>query len=112
MVTFFRKLAELQKSQPSKLETFFSTHPNPAERAANVSREIGLLPRLGDLITNTGEFQGRQAETRQPAQTSSIQALALVFLAARRFTVRKVKLGSVATGRFQCRGFRVRLPSQ
>jgi len=58
MVTFFRKLAELQKSQPSKLETFFSTHPNPAERAANVSREIGLLPRLGDLITNTSEFQG------------------------------------------------------
>ena len=58
MVTFFAKLAELQKSQPSKLETFFSTHPNPAERARNVSREIGSLPRLGDLITNTNEFQG------------------------------------------------------
>jgi predicted Zn-dependent protease len=57
MVTFFEKLGDLRKSQPSKLETFFSTHPNPTERASNISREIRLLPRRGGLRTNTPEFQ-------------------------------------------------------
>jgi predicted Zn-dependent protease len=58
MLTFFRKLGELQKSQPGQLETFFSTHPNLAERVGNVSREIRSLPHRSDLITDTPEFQG------------------------------------------------------
>jgi predicted Zn-dependent protease len=57
MVTFFEKLEHLRKSEPSKLDTFFSTHPNPAERVANVSKEIRSLPRTGNLITNTRDFE-------------------------------------------------------
>jgi beta-barrel assembly-enhancing protease len=58
MLTFFRKLGEVQKSQPGQLETFFSTHPNLAERVGNVSREIRSLPHRRDLITDTPEFLG------------------------------------------------------
>jgi predicted Zn-dependent protease len=57
MVSFFEKLGDLRKRQPNKLETFFSTHPDPSERAANVSGEIRRLSRHGDLVVNTREFQ-------------------------------------------------------
>jgi beta-barrel assembly-enhancing protease len=57
MVTFFEKLGELRKSQPSKLTTFFSTHPDPTERASNVSGEIRSLTRRKELVTNTRDFQ-------------------------------------------------------
>ena len=57
MVTFFEKLEHLRKSEPSKLDTFFSTHPNPAERVANVSKEIRSLPRTGNLVTDTRDFE-------------------------------------------------------
>src|SRR5215831_13455259 len=56
MVTFFEKLEQLRKTEPSKLETFFSTHPNPAERVANVSQEIQSFSRKQDLKVNDPRF--------------------------------------------------------
>jgi beta-barrel assembly-enhancing protease len=56
MVTFFGKLEQLRKTEPSKLETFFSTHPNPAERVSNVSQEIQSFPRKQGLKLNDPRF--------------------------------------------------------
>lgn len=44
MMTFFEKLREVQKSEPSKVEQFFATHPSVNERIENVSKEIGSFP--------------------------------------------------------------------
>ena len=56
MVTFFEKLEHIRKSEPSKLETFFSTHPSPSERVANVSHEIRAFPSKGNLKTDDPDF--------------------------------------------------------
>ncbi|HSB16375.1 MAG TPA: M48 family metallopeptidase [Bryobacteraceae bacterium] len=44
MVSFFNKLAGLQKSQPNAVLKFFSSHPSPAERSSNVSNLIASYP--------------------------------------------------------------------
>jgi predicted Zn-dependent protease len=56
MVTFFEKLEQLRKTEPGKLETFFSTHPNPAERVSNVSHEIQSFPRKQNLKIDDPRF--------------------------------------------------------
>ncbi|PYV43408.1 MAG: peptidase M48 [Acidobacteria bacterium] len=56
MVTFFEKLEHLRQSEPRKLETFFSTHPSPSERVANVSHEIRAFPRKENLKTDSPDF--------------------------------------------------------
>jgi Zn-dependent protease with chaperone function len=55
MVTLFQKLAEVQKSQPNVVQQFFSSHPSPEERAANIN---DLLPTLAkhDYRTASEEF--------------------------------------------------------
>ncbi|MEW5975615.1 MAG: M48 family metallopeptidase [Acidobacteriota bacterium] len=57
MVTFFQKLDKLRKSQPGTLETFFSTHPSPSERVANVSGEIRSLSGTQSLRRDSAEFR-------------------------------------------------------
>jgi predicted Zn-dependent protease len=56
MVTFFEKLEQLRKTEPNKLETFFSTHPSSAERVSNVSQEIQSFPRKQGLKVNDPRF--------------------------------------------------------
>jgi predicted Zn-dependent protease len=56
MVSFFEKLEQLRKTEPGKLETFFSTHPNPAERVSNVSHEIQSFPRKQNLKVDDPRF--------------------------------------------------------
>lgn len=40
MVSFFDKLASLQRTQPNVVQKFFSSHPSPAERSHNVADMI------------------------------------------------------------------------
>jgi len=44
MITFFEKLAALGKSHPNAIESFFSTHPQPDERAHNLTALIASFP--------------------------------------------------------------------
>jgi Zn-dependent protease with chaperone function len=57
MVSFFDKLAGLQKSQPNVVQKFFSSHPSPAERSQNVSDLIAALPAASELPADSPEFQ-------------------------------------------------------
>lgn len=43
MARFFEKLRKESGSDPGKMEQFFSSHPAPADRAARVKKEVGLL---------------------------------------------------------------------
>ncbi len=54
MVTFFDKLAAMRQGETSKVETFFSSHPDPQERAQNVD----------DLIASFGSLRGLRIDTR------------------------------------------------
>lgn len=55
MVSLFQRMEQLQRHQPSRFETFFSTHPSLSERQQNISQ----LLRSSDsrLSSNSAEFQ-------------------------------------------------------
>jgi beta-barrel assembly-enhancing protease len=57
MITFFEKLEQKSKASPSKLQLFFSTHPNSAERVANISKQMKALPARQKPIVTTSEFK-------------------------------------------------------
>jgi len=63
---FFEKLMSLEHSQPSKLESWFATHPGTQERVANVRAEIAATPGTNNsrLVTDTREFQNFRARVR------------------------------------------------
>lgn len=57
MITFFEKLEKQSKTSPSKLQLFFSTHPNTAERVENISKQMKELPPRKNAIVTTSEFK-------------------------------------------------------
>jgi predicted Zn-dependent protease len=63
---FFQKLLEQQKSQPSVVEAFFSTHPTDASRVAATRKQIAALhiPADRKLMRDTPEFHVIQARVR------------------------------------------------
>ncbi|MDZ7260916.1 MAG: M48 family metallopeptidase [candidate division KSB1 bacterium] len=65
LLTFFQKLQALSKSEPSKLEVLFSTHPPTSERINRVQAEINQLPSKPSLIKDDPEFQKIKAKLLQ-----------------------------------------------
>lgn len=62
MISFFDKLAALQKGSPNAVMKFFSSHPSPSERAQNLSDLVAELPAPPDLSAEPAEF--RNVRTR------------------------------------------------
>jgi predicted Zn-dependent protease len=60
--SFFQKLLELQKQQPTAVEAFFATHPTDASRVAATRKQIGALPRAPQAVLrrDTPEFHAIQ----------------------------------------------------
>ncbi len=56
MVTLFDKLAQMRQSRPNAVEAFFSSHPDPAERAENVNDLIASFPNRSNLRRNSADF--------------------------------------------------------
>lgn len=56
--SFFQKLLELQRRQPTEVEAFFSTHPTDASRVAATRKQIAALPRAPERVLrrDTPEF--------------------------------------------------------
>jgi len=85
MVSFFDKLAGLQKSQPNAVQKFFSSHPSPAERADNVSTLISGYPATSKLVDDTPAFHDvktRLAALPRP-EVEAAKAAAAIAAAAR-----------------------------
>lgn len=57
MLTFFEKLEKQNQTSPGKLELFFSTHPNPAERVVNISKQIQEITVAPNATVNTNNFK-------------------------------------------------------
>lgn len=64
--SFFQKLLELQKQQPTAVEAFFSTHPTDQSRVDATRKEIAGLPTRGNqaLRTDSPEFHTIQQRVR------------------------------------------------
>jgi predicted Zn-dependent protease len=56
MMTFFEKLAALGKRHPNAIESFFSTHPKPDERAHNITELIASFPADETLREDSERF--------------------------------------------------------
>ena len=54
---FFETMRSLQRSEPSALQKFLSTHPMPNERVLNVRNQISKLPPKSGLRTDSSRFQ-------------------------------------------------------
>jgi len=63
---FFEKLMSLERSQPSKIESWFATHPGSQERVTATRAEIAQTPGANNprLVTDTREFQNFRARVR------------------------------------------------
>lgn len=57
MASMFRELLEHQKSQPSRVEAFFSTHPTTEERVREAERRAAQLGTRSAAITDEPQFQ-------------------------------------------------------
>lgn len=57
MVTFFQKLAAVGRQEPSKIATFFSTHPQTPDRIKDIQAEIAKYPPKSWLPESTEEFR-------------------------------------------------------
>jgi len=57
MVTMFQTLLANQRSNPSRVEKFFATHPTTESRIRDVESQIAKLPQRTGLITDEAEFQ-------------------------------------------------------
>ncbi len=56
LLTFFQKLLDMQKRQPSTVEQWFATHPTAQDRIADVRRLLQKYPQSGQLQTNSQAF--------------------------------------------------------
>jgi Zn-dependent protease with chaperone function len=56
-VTFLEKLEARQGRDPTGIGAFFSTHPSPVQRRANVGGLIAQLPSRPDALQDTRRFQ-------------------------------------------------------
>lgn len=54
---FFETMRSLQRSEPSALQKFLSTHPMPNERVLNVRNQISKLPPKSGLRADSSRFQ-------------------------------------------------------
>lgn len=55
-ITFFEKLKQEEKSQPSRLAGWFRTHPSTEDRIVAALDEQRFLPEKENYIVNTSEF--------------------------------------------------------
>jgi Zn-dependent protease with chaperone function len=74
MVDFFEILASEQDRNPGKVAQFFSSHPAPANRAANINEEIELLD--VNPIRPIGGFAQVQSELERMRPAASMQQIA------------------------------------
>ena len=85
MVSFFEKLAGLQKSQPNAVLKFFSSHPSPAERSSNVSTLIAGYPANSKAVADTPAFRDvkKQLAALPRPEVEAAKAAAAIAAAAR-----------------------------
>lgn len=62
MVTLFQKFDKLNHADPHSFQTFFSTHPTPAERIVNTEKEINSVTDKSQLTVTTQNFSSMKQD--------------------------------------------------
>ena len=75
MADFFETLRELSGGDPSKFETFFSSHPAPGNRARRIEEEVQLLGHIRQTPP-VGNFSRIKARLERLPDAPSMQELA------------------------------------
>ncbi len=75
MADFFETLRELSGRDPSKFETFFSSHPAPGNRARRIEEEVELLGPIRK-ISPVGNFSRIKSRLDRLPDAPSMQELA------------------------------------
>ena len=85
MVSFFEKLAGLQKSRPNAVLKFFSSHPSPVERSSNVSTLIASFPANPKAVADTPAFRDvkKQLAALPRPEVEAAKAAAAIAAAAK-----------------------------
>jgi Zn-dependent protease with chaperone function len=84
MVSFFERLAGLEKTQPNVVQKFFSSHPSPAERSHNVSELIATFTGKSELPADStyfGDVKKRLAALPRPEVEAAKEAAAIAAVA-------------------------------
>ena len=74
MITFFEKLGALRDRQANVVERFFASHPDPAERVANIQDLVQSLRRAHEFPSSSRRFaqvQTRLENLPRPPSTAS-----------------------------------------
>ncbi|MCW5967058.1 MAG: M48 family metalloprotease [Blastocatellales bacterium] len=77
MISFFEKLGALEESKPQAIKQFFATHPQPEDRADNITDILESFPPKPNPVTDTRQFQQirkRITAIKPAAQPSSASA--------------------------------------
>jgi beta-barrel assembly-enhancing protease len=61
MSTLFEKFGQLRTSQPTAMETWFGSHPQPGERVKNALQEEAKLPVRNTYLDRTAEYTRMKA---------------------------------------------------
>ena len=73
MASFFDLLGSQQRSNPGGVAQFFSSHPSPRNRSANIRAQAAHLPRgRGTQVGGLASVQARLGGTRTASQRSPV----------------------------------------
>ncbi|MBI4470846.1 MAG: M48 family metalloprotease [Acidobacteria bacterium] len=61
----FQTLKKLQDSEPSRLELWFASHPDPSNRIERIEKEIGLIRVPQHPVVNTPKFSDVQSRVKR-----------------------------------------------
>ena len=75
MASFFDLLRDQARSDPGRLQQFFSDHPAPADRAARIRQEAQALGVSGGRTASIGGFEDIQARLRGRGAAPSMGSL-------------------------------------
>ena len=75
MVSFFEKLLKLEKSEPSLIEVWFSTHPPTQDRIRRARANIARLPDRADLIEDEPDFHRIQQRLKRSPKARTLRQI-------------------------------------
>jgi predicted Zn-dependent protease len=74
MLTFMHRLADVQRSNPSRVDTFFSTHPSLQERERNIRGLIGTRSAAGAPPRTAPRSARRSASSSRSRHETAVDA--------------------------------------
>jgi len=97
-VTFFGKVAEMERHQPGSIPEIFMDHPPTPDRIINCEKEIkGILPKKPEYLVSTSEFNDMKSRMTTVLVAQNRQKPGAPTLEKRKGSSRKTTGGTTTT---------------